>query len=213
MVTVEPQLIAKWIRNEIDSLDNQTRTSVKSVFFYWDSWKFPTIMEPGTTGMDSTTSQEAAPSNGQQRAFSQLASYRNRNGNTVSPAKSDASSTKSIVQNTNGTSTTLQYPIVTQPGSRRRGFGMPSFWDTLTRTRDFLGLTDSHGRDHETLWTERRIRLAARRYGGVDSEAVARTLPRCATIVTSGETLCCDNRRLIGTPLIVIARQSQKNRD
>ena len=29
----------------------------------------------------------------------------------------------------------------------------------------------------------------------------------------SGETLCYDNRRLIGTPLIVIARQSQKNRD
>ena len=33
------------------------------------------------------------------------------------------------------------------------------------------------------------------------------------TVTTSGETLCCDNRRLIGTPLIVIARQSQKNRD
>ena len=146
--------------------------------------------------MDSTTSQEAAPSNGQQRAFSQLASYRNRNGNTVSPAKSDASSTKSIVQNTNGTSTTLQYPIVTQPGSRRRGFGMPSFWDTLTRTRDFLGLTDSHGRDHETLWTERRIRLAARRYGGVDSEAVARTLPRCATIVTQSEVDSPDGQPL-----------------
>ena len=31
--------------------------------------------------------------------------------------------------------------------------------------------------------------------------------------LTSGETLCRDNRRLIGTPLIVIARQSQKNRD
>ena len=30
---------------------------------------------------------------------------------------------------------------------------------------------------------------------------------------TSGETLCCDNRQLIGTPLIVIARQSQQNRD
>ena len=30
---------------------------------------------------------------------------------------------------------------------------------------------------------------------------------------TSGETLCCDNRQLIGTPLIVFARQSQKNRD
>ena len=33
------------------------------------------------------------------------------------------------------------------------------------------------------------------------------------TVLTSGETLCCDNRRLIGTPLIVIARQSQKNHD
>ena len=28
-----------------------------------------------------------------------------------------------------------------------------------------------------------------------------------------GGTLCCDNRRLIGTPLIVIAWQSQKNHD
>ena len=32
-------------------------------------------------------------------------------------------------------------------------------------------------------------------------------------IVSSGETLCRDNRRLIGTPIIVIARRSQKNRD
>ena len=31
--------------------------------------------------------------------------------------------------------------------------------------------------------------------------------------LTSGETLCRDNRRLIGTPLTVIARQSQKNRE
>ena len=125
-------------------------------------------------------------SNGQQRAFSQLASYRNRNGNTISPTKSEVG-TKSIVQNTNGTSTTLHYPIVTQPGSRRRGFGMPSFRDTLNKTKDFLGLTDSQGRDHETLWTERRIRLAARRYGGVDSEAVAQTLPRSAAIVTQSQ--------------------------
>ena len=149
-------------------------------------------MEPGTTGMDST---EAATSNGQQRAFSQLASYRNRNGNTVSPTKSEAG-TKSIVQNTNGTSTTLHYPIVTQPGSRRRGFGMPSFRDTLTKTRDFLGLTESQGRDHETLWTERRIRLAARRYGGVDSEAVARTLPRSAAIVAQPQVDSPDGQPL-----------------
>ena len=32
-------------------------------------------------------------------------------------------------------------------------------------------------------------------------------------VVISGDTLCRDNRRLIGTPLIVIAWQSQKNRD
>ena len=38
-------------------------------------------------------------------------------------------------------------------------------------------------------------------------------LPVMQSMITSGETLCCDNRRLIGTPLIVIARQSQKNRD
>ena len=106
-------------------------------------------MEPG---MDST---EAAASSGQQRAFSQLASYRNRNGNTVSPTKSEAG-TKSIVQNTNGTSTTLHYPIVTEPGSRRRGFGMPSFRDTLTKTRDFLGLTESQGREDRSQSEEER---------------------------------------------------------
>ena len=39
------------------------------------------------------------------------------------------------------------------------------------------------------------------------------TISTVNSIITSGEALCCDNRRLIGTPLIVIARQSQKNRD
>ena len=39
------------------------------------------------------------------------------------------------------------------------------------------------------------------------------TISTVNSIITSGEALCCDNRRLIGTSLIVIARQSQKNRD
>ena len=143
-------------------------------------------MESQTNDADSSQ-----PASGQQRAFSQLASYRNRNGNTVSPA-----STKSIVQNTNGTTATLQYPIVTQPGSRRRSVGMSSLRSTLARTRDFLGLTDDHGRDHETLWTERRIRLAARRYGGVDGEAVARTLPRSAAANTQPQSDSPDGQPL-----------------
>ena len=47
---------------------------------------------------------------------------------------------------------------------------------------------------------------------GEDQEIVGRFV-RMHCITISGETLCCDNRQLIGTPLIVIARQSQKNRD
>ena len=40
------------------------------------------------------------------------------------------------------------------------------------------GLDDDVDGDREFLWTERRIRLANRRYGGVDPQLVARTLPR-----------------------------------
>jgi membrane associated rhomboid family serine protease len=49
---------------------------------------------------------------------------------------------------------------------------------TLRRTRELLGLLGDPAGDGETLWTERRLRLATRRYGGVDPEVVARTLPR-----------------------------------
>ena len=79
------------------------------------------------------------------------------------------------MQQTNGAATTLHYPIVTEPGSRMTGSRLG---DTLRRTREFLGLAEDQDGQQELLWTDRRIRLATRRYGGVDMAAVARTLPR-----------------------------------
>ncbi len=92
---------------------------------------------------------------------------------------SPKSSTVSVIQTTNGTRTTLHYPIVTEPSRRRSGTGRSagsSFKDTLRKTaKEFLGL-DSDDSDQEALWTERRIRLANRLYGGVDPATAAATL-------------------------------------
>ena len=92
---------------------------------------------------------------------------------------SPKSSTVSVNQTTNGTRTTLHYPIVTEPSRRRSGTGRSaagSFKDTLRKTaKEFLGL-DSDDSDQEALWTERRIRLANRLYGGVDPATAAATL-------------------------------------
>ena len=97
----------------------------------------------------------------------------------VSPTRSEAS-TRTVAQSANGTSTTLHYPIVTEPASRRRGSRMSreGLRDTLRRTKEFLGIGEDQQGDQETLWSERRIRMATRRYGGINVEAVARTLPR-----------------------------------
>ena len=106
-------------------------------------------------------------------------------------------STRSVSQPANGASNTvLQYPIVTEPRTRRtssvkKPISLPrhhrkadSLSATLKRaTKEFLGLEDNE--DREFLWTERRIRLANRRYGGVDPEAVAKTLPRTRRVVDS----------------------------
>jgi hypothetical protein len=91
---------------------------------------------------------------------------------------SPKSSTVSVNQTTNGTRTTLHYPIVTEPSRRRSGTGRSAgtFKDTLRKTaKEFLGL-DSDDSDQEALWTERRIRLANRLYGGVDPATAAATL-------------------------------------
>jgi len=96
--------------------------------------------------------------------------YREDNQNGIQHI-SPKSSTVSVNQTTNGTRTTLHYPIVTEPSRRRSGTGRSvssSFKDTLRKTaKEFLGL-DSDDSDQEALWTERRIRLANRLYGGVD---------------------------------------------
>jgi hypothetical protein len=106
--------------------------------------------------------------------------YREDNQNGVQHMHiSPKSSTVSVNQTTNGTRTTLHYPIVTEPSRRRSGTGRnagSSFKDTLRKTaKEFLGL-DSDDSDQEALWTERRIRLANRLYGGVDPATAAATL-------------------------------------
>lgn len=101
------------------------------------------------------------------------------------------STTRSVHQPANGASTVLHYPIVTTAGTRRKpSVNKPlsarsnhrrttSLSATLKKkTKEFLGLEDDEDGDREFLWTERRIRLANRKYGGVDLEAVARTLPK-----------------------------------
>jgi hypothetical protein len=99
--------------------------------------------------------------------------YREDNQNGIQ------SSTVSVNQTTNGTRTTLHYPIVTEPSRRRTGTDRSagsSFKDSLRKTaKEFLGL-DSDDSDQEALWTERRIRLANRLYGGVDPATAAATL-------------------------------------
>jgi len=105
--------------------------------------------------------------------------------------QSEDEASRSINQSTNGASTTLHYPIVTQPKTKRKSSvkkpisarsdhrKSPSFSATLRKkTKEFLGLDDDVDGDREFLWTERRIRLANRRYGGVDPELVVKTLPR-----------------------------------
>jgi len=129
----------------------------------------------------------------QQRAFYRLSAQ----NNSVSPTRSSPSSdfkTKSVKQSSNGANTTLQYPIVTEPKSRRRSSagsrknsaitsGPESFTMTLKRkTKQFLGLEEDQNSSEEMLWRERRIRLANRRYGGVDVSAMVRTFPRDKTI-------------------------------
>ena len=105
--------------------------------------------------------------------------YREDNQNGIQHMHiSPKSSTVSVNQTTNGTRTTLHYPIVTEPSRRRSGTGRSaaSFKDTLRKTaKEFLGL-DSDDSDQEALWTERRIRLANRLYGGVDPATAAATL-------------------------------------
>ena len=68
----------------------------------------------------------------------------------VSPTRSEAS-TRSVAQSTNGTSTTLHYPIVTEPASRRRGSRMSreGLRDTIRRTKEFLGLGEDQQGDQE----------------------------------------------------------------
>ena len=86
--------------------------------------------------------------------------------------------TVSVNQTANGTRATLHYPIVTEPSRKRpRNDGGHGISATLRKaTREFLGL-DSDDSDQEVLWTERRIRLANRLYGGVvDPAATAATL-------------------------------------
>jgi hypothetical protein len=107
--------------------------------------------------------------------------YREDNQNGIQHMQhiSPKSSTVSVNQTTNGTRTTLHYPIVTEPSRRRTGTDRSagsSFKDSLRKTaKEFLGL-DSDDSDQEALWTERRIRLANRLYGGVDPATAAATL-------------------------------------
>jgi len=131
----------------------------------------------------------------QQRAFYRLSTH----SNVVSPTSDERHSfgdpfkTRDIKQTNNGVNTTLHYPIVTEPRSRRKSSaasrknyvassGPESFTMTLKKkTKEFLGLEEDQNGDTELLWTERRIRLANRRYGGIDAEAIVKTLPRVKT--------------------------------
>jgi len=130
---------------------------------------------------------EQKPQEKQQRAFYRLSTH----SNAVSPTSERPNfTTRDIKQSNNGVNTTLQYPIVTEPRSKRKNStvlrknnasssGPESFTMTLKKkTKQFLGLEEDQNGDTELLWTERRIRLANRRYGGIDTEAMVRTLPR-----------------------------------
>lgn len=126
----------------------------------------------------------------QQRAFYRLSAQNNsvsptseRSHYSVVGGARDTRTTRNVRQSNNGVSTMLQYPIVTEPRKKSTEYvsfsgGPESFTATLKKkTKEFLGLEEQND-DTEMLWKERRIRLANRKYGGVDLEAVARTLPR-----------------------------------
>ena len=125
----------------------------------------------------------------QQRAFYRLSAH----SNTVSPTSERSNSgndfkTRNVKQSNNGVNTMLQYPIVTEPRSRRKSSaasrrnyistsGPESFTMTLKKkTKEFLGLEEDQNGDTAMLWAERRIRLANRKYGGVDAEAMIRII-------------------------------------
>lgn len=138
----------------------------------------------------------------QQRAFYRLSAH----SNTVSPTSERSNSgndfkTRNIKQSNNGVNTMLQYPIVTEPRSRRKSSaasrrnnistrGPESFTMTLKKKgKEFLGLEEDQNGDTAMLWAERRIRLANRKYGGVDAEAMIRTLPKSKTDSPDGPSL------------------------
>ena len=122
---------------------------------------------------DSTSAAGSEPHK-QQRAFYRLS----RQHNSVSP--SDTEDEIVVRQTDNGADVSLHYPIVTE--SRRGATGSQrdqSVTMTLKRkAKKFLGLEESGDVARETLWRARRIRMANRRYGGVDVDVAASTLPR-----------------------------------
>ena len=109
----------------------------------------------------------------------------------VARYENDENSTMSIHLSSNGVGATLHYPIVTEPSSKRKlslkqssslkdsSNLKESISSTLKRkTKQFLGLDEDEQGEREFLWTERRIRLANRKYGGIDIDKINKTLPR-----------------------------------
>ena len=125
-----------------------------------------------TSVMESEDSSSAPGSDHhkQQRAFYRLS----RQHNSVSPSDTEE---EIVVRQTNhGTDVTLHYPVVTQTSRRDPD---KSLTMTLKRkAKKFLGLEEQGEVERETMWRARRIRMANRRYGGVDVEVAASTLPR-----------------------------------
>ena len=118
--------------------------------------------------------------------------------NDLSSIRSISQSIRSISQSTHGVKTVLQYPIVTEPTTKRKLYAKEpisfkkshnkeqSFSSTLKRkTKQFLGLDEDDKGEREFLWTERRIRLANRKYGGIDVEKITKTLPKPRRVVDS----------------------------
>ena len=73
----------------------------------------------------------------------------------------------------NGARTVLQYPVVTRPTPPAQPASLSA---TLRRqTAKFLGLetAEADWQARQTLWRQRRIRLANRKYGGVEAGAGA----------------------------------------
>ena len=71
--------------------------------------------------------------------------------------------TRKLTQTTNGHSTTLEYPIVTEPRVKKSTQIMNKLKGS---TEKFFGL-EPDTNSKETAWTERRVRLANRSYGGI----------------------------------------------